>query len=104
MVQKVEFMDTVLLENELEEIRMRCDRATPGPWISFWEGRDHTSGDSVIQRGDQAQFDDLYITPCIVADQDFIAHARQDIPKLVDEILLLRRMLAESILNTKKSL
>jgi hypothetical protein len=70
-------METVLRENEIEEIRLRSEKATPGPWISLWEGREHTSGDSVILRGDQRQYNDLYISPNSEGDQDFIAHARQ---------------------------
>lgn len=85
---------TLLLTNEeLENIERRCNAATPGPWISFWEGRDHTSGESVIVRGDQGQYDDLYISPSTLADQDFIAHAREDIPALIDEVLRLKEIL-----------
>ena len=79
---------------EIKKIKLRCDSATPAPWISSWEGRDHTfGGDSVILRGDKRQYDDLYISPCTSADQDFIAHAREDVPALVDEVLRLRRIL-----------
>jgi hypothetical protein len=70
----------------LEEVRKRCEAATPGPWISLIEGRDHTSGDSVIVRGINRSEEDLYMTGGTEADQDFIAHARQDIPILIDEI------------------
>ena len=70
----------------LEEVRKRCEAATPGPWISFIEGRDHTSGDSVIVRGINRSEEDLYLTGGTDADQDFIAHARQDITMLLDEI------------------
>lgn len=86
---------TFALDNDaLEEIQRRCDAATPSPWISSWEGRDHPlGGDSVILRGDERQYEDLYISPCTLADQDFIAHAREDVPALVDEVLRLRRIL-----------
>jgi hypothetical protein len=78
----------------LEEVRKRCEAATPGPWVSFVEGRDHTSGDSFIRRGTKEGWqEDLYLTGGTVADQDFIAHARQDIPLLLDEIRLLRSLL-----------
>ena len=36
---------------ELDEIESRCSAATPGPWKSFIEGRDHTSGSSFIITG-----------------------------------------------------
>jgi len=72
----------------LDAIQRRCDATTPGPWSSFVEGRDHTSGDSFIQTGGE----DFYLTGGTIADQDFIAAARQDIPKLIEEIRLLRKM------------
>ena len=61
---------------ELEAIRARYLAATAGPWKSFLESRDHTSGDSFIQTSEQ----DLYLIGATVADQDFIAYARQDLP------------------------
>ncbi len=72
-------------ENYLAEIEERVERATPGPWESYVEGRDHTSGDSFIMTGRE----DLYLSsygPARVEDQDFIAHARQDIPALINEV------------------
>lgn len=30
-----------ILDKELEEIRLRCEAATPGPWTSYIENRDH---------------------------------------------------------------
>jgi hypothetical protein len=79
-------------EAELGEIRQRCDAATPGPWKSFIEGRDHTSGSSFIMTGSgQNRGNDIELSGATAADQDFIAHARQDIPRLLDEIARLRR-------------
>ncbi len=94
-------MTSSLSNEELENIYRRCKAATPGPWVSLWEGRDHTSGDSVIVRGDQRQHDDLYISPATLADQDFIAHAREDIPNLVDEVLRLKEILKAHGLENK---
>jgi hypothetical protein len=90
-----------LSKTVLDEIRKRCEAATKEPWISFVEGRDHTSGDSVIKRGDNGQEEDLYITGGTVEDQDFIANARQDIPLLLDEIERLRKILGEHETNTE---
>jgi hypothetical protein len=70
----------------LDAIERRCAAATPGPWKSYVEGRDHTSCDSFIKTG----CDDIYLTGASLADQDFIAHARQDIPALIEEIRALR--------------
>lgn len=72
----------------LDEIEERAKRATPGPWTSFIEGRDHTSGSSFIRTA----ADDIELSGATIADQDFIAHARQDIPALIAQ---LRRLLGE---------
>jgi hypothetical protein len=86
-------MSELLSAEYLNEIRDRCNAATSSPWISFIEGRDHTSGESVIARGVNSSEDDLYLIGATMADQDFIAHARQDIPKLLEEISRLRALL-----------
>ena len=69
--------------------------ASSAPWRSSIEGRDHTSGDNVILVGEPGAEPDMYVlrdeTPASVADLDFIAHARQDVPRLVAEIRRLRR-------------
>ena len=87
-------MDQSSLSKEyLEEVRRRCESATLGPWISFLEGRDHTSGDNVIVCGHDGSEEDLYVGGGTAADQDFIAHARQDIPLLLKEIDRLQSLL-----------
>ena len=67
----------------------RAAAATPGPWESFVEGRDHLSGDDFIRTGgmDSDAPDmsvDLWLGGCKVPapppDLDVIAGARQDIP------------------------
>jgi hypothetical protein len=80
-----------LEDEELEAIRQRFEKATPGPWRSFVEGRDHTSGSSFIKTGnDGRRGNDIELSGATVADQDFIAHARQDIPLLLAEIARLK--------------
>jgi hypothetical protein len=88
-------MDLKLLSKAyLHEVRNRYEAATRGPWVSFIEGRDHTSGDSFIRRGVEGAWEeDLYLSGATMADYDFIAHARQDIPRLLDEIERLRKTL-----------
>ena len=82
-----------MTDEELEEIRLRCETATPGPWKSFVEGRDHTSGSNFIMVGEGgSRGDDIELAGATIADQDFIAHARQDIPRLLDEIARLKAM------------
>jgi hypothetical protein len=84
-------------DKELDEIAMRCAAAQSGPWVSFVEGRDHTSGSNFIQVGQgESRGDDIELTGATTADQDFIAHARQDVPRLLDEVRRLRRKLSES--------
>jgi hypothetical protein len=78
---------------DLGGILARCEAATPGPWESFVEGRDHVAGDSFIRRGGMDDHvSDLYLSPWKIEDQDFIAAARQDIPRLVAEVLRLRAL------------
>ena len=64
---------------ELRQMLARCNSATPGPWRSFVEARDHTSGSSFVQTGGE----DIYLTGASDADQDFVAHSRQDLPRLI---------------------
>ena len=78
-----------LSDAAIAEIEVRLSETTPGPWVSYIEGRDHTSGSSFIQTAD----DDIYLLGASTADQDFIASARQDIPRLLHEVRLLRQLL-----------
>jgi hypothetical protein len=76
---------------EIAEIRARCDQATAGPWKSYVEGREMMSGSSFIMTGGE----DIYLSGASTADQDFIAHARQDVLRLVAEVERLRMLLAK---------
>jgi hypothetical protein len=88
-------------EHSLQELERLERAATPGPWRSSIEGRDHTAGDSAIFTvPDPRQSDsDIYVSirvhdggwhPVAGADQDFIAAARNSIPALIAEIRRLR--------------
>lgn len=77
---------------EINQIKERCEKATKGPWISFVEGRDHTSGCSFIRTSGN----DIELTGASTDDQDFIAHARQDIPALIEEICRLKRIMEDN--------
>jgi hypothetical protein len=64
-----------LTDAELEDIRSRLEFATPGPWTSIVEGRDHLGGDSFIMIGTpDRRGEDLYLNrgsqPASAADQD----------------------------------
>ena len=76
----------MISDNELLAIRERAEKATKGPWIAFVEGRDMECGSSFIQ----TQGEDIEVIGATEADFDFIAHARQDILNLLDEIEKLR--------------
>ena len=78
----------MLTEFQIEEIRARCARATPGPWSSFVEGRDMFSDSSFIRTAGE----DIYLTGATVADQDFIAHAREDIARLLEDLERLKQV------------
>lgn len=85
---------TPLTEEELESIARRCAAASPGPWKSYIEGRDHTSGSNFIMVGaGESRGDDIELSGASNADQDFIANARQDIERLVAEVRRLRALL-----------
>ena len=77
---------------ELEKILARCNAATSGPWKSYLEGRDHESGSDFIMTGNKngVRGNDIELTGATKEDQEFIAHAKQDIPNLVAEIKRLR--------------
>lgn len=83
-----------LSDKEIAAIKARCEQATPGPWKSVVEARGETVGTDFIMTGGE----DIYLTGATVTDQDFIAHARQDIPKLIAEI---ERLKASKIDKTR---
>jgi hypothetical protein len=78
-------------EDEILAIGERCERSTPGPWKSFVESRDHISGSDFIRTAGE----DIYLTGATAADQDFVAHARRDVPRLIAEVRRLKKLLGE---------
>jgi hypothetical protein len=85
---------TEMRDEELAAIEDRCKAASPAPWTAFVENRDHTCGDSFIRLAGLDDYPDMYVShdtqQAPSADLDFIAHARQDIPRLLVEIRRLR--------------
>jgi hypothetical protein len=81
-------------DEDLDAIEQRAAAASQGPWRSYVEGRDHWGGDNSIRVGGVDHEPDMYVSrdtvPASIADQDFIAHARQDIPRLLAEVRRLR--------------
>jgi hypothetical protein len=90
-----------LSNHELDQIMARAEASLPGPWEAFIQARDHQAGDDFIRTGglDDAA-PDMYVTlsywndepakPATAAVLDFIAAARQDVPRLVAEVRRLR--------------
>lgn len=78
---------------DLKRIEARANAATPGPWTSWIEGRDHTAGSSFIQtRSREGRGNDIELSGASDADQDFIAAARSDVPVLIAELRRLRSL------------
>lgn len=87
-------MSDMLSDEELNSIAERVAPASPGPWKSFIEGRDHQSGSNFIMTGEfGSRSKDIELTGATVADEDFIAAARQDIPRLLDAVRTLQSLL-----------
>ncbi|HET7463767.1 MAG TPA: hypothetical protein VFJ82_21105 [Longimicrobium sp.] len=83
-----------MTDQELREIEARCDLASPGPWTSIVEGRDQLSGSSFIMVASSgAAGEDIEFIGATADEQDFIARARQDIPRLLAEITRLRSLI-----------
>lgn len=70
---------------ELEQISGRANRATPGPWVALDGGSfGHWW---VTPDGNPSK---PYICPVVqqgLPDADFIAHAREDVPRLLDALV-----------------
>jgi hypothetical protein len=83
-----------ITQKELSELKELLAKVSPGPWASYIEGRDHTSGESFIMTGPKsARGPDIYLHGASDADQDFIASARQEVPRLIAEIERLQTLL-----------
>jgi hypothetical protein len=84
-------MHKFLSDAELNAMETMCKAATPGPWRSYVEGRDHTSGSNFVMTGEGGEDFELS-SGGTLADQDFIAAARQDVPRLIAEVRALREL------------
>ncbi len=87
-------MSEMLSDEELNSIAGRVAAARPGPWKSFIEGRGHQSGCNFIMTGEKgSRGEDIELIGATVADQDFIAAARQDVPRLLQAVRTLQSLL-----------
>jgi hypothetical protein len=75
-------MTRTLSDEDLGELERLLEQATPGPWRSFVEGRDHTSGSHFIQ----TEGKDIELVGATIADQDLIVAARNALLPLIDEV------------------
>jgi hypothetical protein len=88
-----------LSEAELQRTERLVEAATVGPWISYIVGRDADADLCVanyIELGTCNELGSLRSIELVggsAADQDFIASARQDVPKLLLEVRALRACL-----------
>lgn len=85
-----------LSAEELDEIEQRVASASNGPWFSYVQGRDHEACSNCIETGccnELGSFRSIELVGGTIADQDFIAAARQDLPRLVREVRILRARL-----------
>jgi len=74
-----------MTKEKLAEIEARCNAATPGRWY-HWEGDCR-----VITSGPMGELCTNIAECASVGDTEFIAHARQDIPALIEAVRAFNR-------------
>jgi hypothetical protein len=82
---------------ELERMERLAEAATIGPWLSCVAGRDTDVEASYIELGvcnELGSCRSIELIGGTIADQDFIASARQDLPLLILEVRRLRARLS----------
>jgi hypothetical protein len=85
-----------LSDEELDRIECRVAAATDGPWCCYVEDQDSAADRKFIELGICNELGTcklIEVTGATVADQDFIANARQDLPGLLQEVRYLRARL-----------
>lgn len=80
-----------LSDEDLDRLERLSERCDPPPWRAMVEARDHESGDSFIQVGnDGDRGEDIYVTrdsgPADASFLDLIAAARTYLPVLIAEV------------------
>lgn len=105
----------MLTDEQVEEIRTRCEKATPGPWKN--DGPDRFSSDEPwVHVVDGPTIDTLILArlPCEFPDNrahderlglcgnasnnaEFVAHARTDIPALLADRKEMQKLLREAV-------
>jgi len=90
--------DGPINDTELDALEALAAAAVAGPWKSYVEGRDHEGGDNFIMTGGgDSDAPDMYVQlyygtrPTIdVPTHDFVAAAREAVPRLLAEVRRLR--------------
>jgi hypothetical protein len=83
-------------DEELDRIERLADAASAAPWSSSVVGRDRYADCNCIELGlcnELGSFARIELIGGSVADQDFIASARQDVLRLLREVRSLRTRL-----------
>jgi len=78
----------MMTKTEIDEIRARCEAATPGPWAFFhndYVNIYHIQGDEKVDGEERSITYGLADVPWR-NNAEFIAHAREDIPALLDTL------------------
>lgn len=79
-------------KEELLKLLEICNKATKTPWKSFVENRDFNCGSTFIMTGNEDDRDyDIEFIGIKNEDIDFIAMARNEMPKLINELLELKK-------------
>lgn len=86
-----------LTAEEMAQIRARAEAATPGPWdLDAAGGHGHRWG---VTGPESEDFEFLFYPadyPRHGVDAEFIAHARSDVPRLLEEVERLRAALVRA--------
>lgn len=95
-----------LSAEELDGVERLVEAASAGPWFSHVVGRDTEAVSTCIELGfcnELGSFESMRLVGGTVADQDFIAGARQYLPRLLREVRVLRARL-ESLYAAQENL
>lgn len=83
----------MLTQDDLNMIKERAKKSTPGPWYADDE---RWPGNANLQYWFVSHYDGVGAA-ATKADAEFIAHSREDIPRLVAEVERLKSAIVEAI-------
>ncbi len=90
----------------LQEIRDRAEAATPGPWRVVVHGEQDCLARREITAGKHIMIARVDCVPGVAADFDrdyaFIAHARTDVPRLIDAVAEITDALEAAITEVQR--